>query len=481
MSENKKIKKEYSPEMKKLIKKLKGLCVIIVLLAIIIGFSTYIDNLKSEVSFNSESLLVSENKSDVIYGDSIYKTASILSKYKANNNGFNIVGTSADNEKAFAIQDMFNEIGLKNVETISVPMSGWNLTNVSMSFECNCGDGGIMTFSSFGTHPSNFRFNSSAMPVIYVGSSLDIDKYDIQGRGVIISDDENLEDLVIKAQSKGAKFLMYSQNRELSSSSYVDTSFNFPTNFPVFVVSNSNLALIQQEFEKGVDKTVTMSGSSTLIDSTNGLFVKGEIVGKEKKKFINVMVYRDSISYGFQESNVTVAEMIEIAKVLVNEKYTPKYTIRFIVGTGSKWGAIKDSKYAGLRSYLEKNNPTLVKAVLLLDGNKSMSDVYLMQTAVTSNNKAVKSVITKFNNDYKKVHTEINTEIVETTAKELDARIWEEYKVPVITAVEPFGSKYMMYKGSDCDSAALGVDRDVEQFKIPYYVALLKQLDVIKY
>ena len=132
-------------------------------------------------------------------------------------------------------------------------------------------------------------------------------------------------------------------------------------------------------------------------------------------------------------------------------------------------------------SYLEKNNPTLVKAVLLLDGNKSMSDVYLMQTAVTSNNKAVKSVITKFNNDYKKVHTEINTEIVETTAKELDARIWEEYKVPVITAVEPFGSKYTMYKGSDCDSAALGVDRDVEQFKIPYYVALLKQLDVIKY
>ena len=123
----------------------------------------------------------------------------------------------------------------------------------------------------------------------------------------------------------------------------------------------------------------------------------------------------------------------------------------------------------------------MVKAVLLLDGNKSMSDVYLMQTAVTSNNKAVKSVITKFNNDYKKVHTEINTEIVETTAKELDARIWEEYKVPVITAVEPFGSKYTMYKGSDCDSAALGVDRDVEQFKIPYYVALLKQLDVIKY
>ena len=477
-----KIKKEYSPEVKKLIKKLKGLGVIVVILAIVICFSSYIENLKSDVGLpNNNSLLISDNKSDIVYGDNIYKTASILGKYKSNKNGFNIVGTSADNEKAFAIVDMFNEIGLKNVETISVPMNGWNLTDVSMTFECNCNDKGTMTFSSFGVYPCNFRFLSNSVEVVYIGSSTNVDNYNVEGHGVIVGDDENLEELVSKLQSKGAKFLMYSQDRDLGSSHYVDLSFNFPTNFPVFVISASNLALIQQEFEVGVDKLVTLAGSSTLMDEVNGLFVKGEIVGKDKNKCITVMAYRDSISYGFQESNVTVAELIEIAKVLVNENYTPKYTIKFIVGTGSKWGSILDCKYAGLRKYLEKNNTKNVKSVLLLDGNKSLPDVYLMQTAVTGNNKSVKNAITKFNNEYKKVHNEINTEIIETTAKELDARIWEEYKVPVITAVEPFGSTYSMYKGSDCDSAALDVDRDVEQFKIPYYVALLKQLDIINY
>lgn len=481
MSE-KRIKKEYSPEMKKLIKKLKGLGVIIIILAVIIGFSTYIDSLKSDISLpNNNSLLISENKSDVVYGDNIYKTASILGKYKANKNGFNIVGTSADNEKAYAILDMFEEIGLENTETISVPMSGWNLTDVSMTFECNCNDKGTMTFSSFGTYPGNFRFTSTPIEVIYIGSSTNIDKYDIQGRGVIVSDDENLEDLVNKVQNKGAKFLMYSQNREVISSSFVDLSFNFPTNFPIFVISNSNLGLIQQEFELGVDKLVTMNGSSTLIDEINGLFVKGEIVGKNKNKYITVMAYRDSISYGFQESNVTVAELIEIAKALKEENYIPKYTIRFIVGTGSKWGSILNSKYAGLRNYLEKYNPSNVKAVLLLDGNKSLSDVYLMQTAVTGSEKGLKNGISKFNNEYKKVHNEINTEIIETSVKELDARIWEEYKVPVVTAVEPFGSRYSAYKGSDCDSAALDINREVEQFKIPYYTALLKQLNLINY
>ncbi len=481
MSDNK-IKKEYSPEMKKLIKKLKSLGVIVVILAIIIGFSSYIEKLKSDVSLpNNNSLLISENKSNINYGDNIYKTASILSKYKANKNGFNIVGTSADNEKAYAILDMFEEIGLENTETISVPMSGWNLTDVSMTFDCNCSDKGTMTFSSFGTYPGNFRFTSTSMEVIYVGNSTNIDKYDIQGRGVIVSDDENLEDLVSKVQSKGAKFLMYSQNREIVGSHFVDLSFNFPTNFPVFVISNSNLALIQQEFELGVDKIVTMNGSSTLMDEINGLFVKGEIVGKNKNKCITVMAYRDSISYGFQESNVTVAELIEIAKTLKEENYVPKYTIRFVVGTGSKWGSILDSKYAGLRNYLKKNNPSYVKSVLLLDGNKSLSDVYLMQTAVTGSEKSLKNVVTKFNNEYKKVNNDINTEIIETSVKELDARIWEEYEVPVVTAVEPFGSRYSAYKGSDCDSAALDVDREVEQFKIPYYIALLKQLDIMSY
>ena len=67
------------------------------------------------------SILLEDNNIDGIdYAEAFRSTALDIMQYEENDTGFNIAGSNADQEKADALVEIFNSIGLENVEKIPV-------------------------------------------------------------------------------------------------------------------------------------------------------------------------------------------------------------------------------------------------------------------------------------------------------------------------------------------------------------------------
>lgn len=464
----------------------RDLIVYIVVLCLLGGLFIF-SNKNIDEKLDVNSILTEDNTTnDYDYAEAFRETAVDLMRYEENDTGFNIAGSNADSEKADAIVEIFNSIGLENVEKIPVLMDGWINKGVEISFPCECADNGVLHMYRLGSYPSTFEFKNTNLDLVYVnkGNETDYVGIDVKGKGVLFSRVNELKSRVERAIEKGAAYIIYPYESEYSSASYkVDIGLNLPTNIPIFVIGESNFNLLEDSIKANNNElTITITGSSELKEDVYSDFVVGEIVGSKKNEYIYVTANRDSIEDGFFSANVSVAELIEIAKELINSGYTPKYTIRFLVTTGSEWGSIEGGKNIGISEYLKQIDLSNIKSVLVIDGSKPLNSLVLTETQVNDISDTFYEMISNYNELFKeKGYRFINTINSLTSVYSTEGLIWAENGVSTVVQAEPSTSDYFYIEDSSSDTPTLIIDSKQSKFLVEFYVGLLKEMCRFRY
>ena len=430
------------------------------------------------------SLLTSEQELSIMerdYGLDIRMEAIKLKNYKGNNLGFSIAGNSKDAELTDYIYNRFKEIGLKNVEKVPVEMDGWNLSNMSFKYFCDCVENvGYQEYHNFGVYPSNFNFDNKSFQLLNIGSLIENPETNVMGKGVLLDSADNIKEEVDLAYSRGAVFVVYCDTDSESGSYTVDTELGITSDIPVFAFSKLNYEMLVKEVELYNEIEVTVDGSSTLKDSITSDFIIGEIEGSKKYEYIYISANRDSIFEGFLSSKVSVGELLCFADTLIQEGYKPKYTIRFMVTTGQEFGEINGGKNVGIRNYLnsDKINKRNIKYSIILDGSKPLLDSLLTQYDISSDDTKLKEKLEKLNTKIEEKSMGYITQIGEINSSYItEALVWDEFNIPTIHQAEPMTSIYYSIEDTNTDNASIKLESDYCTYLIYYLREILNILD----
>lgn len=435
------------------------------------------------------SILVNNPVNNYDYLEQFKKYAAELSSIKENNSGFCVVGTDADKEKADYIEDVFNEIGLENVRQEVVKTEGWTHSDMSIVYPCNCGDNGYLTMKRIGVYPSEFSYNEDHLLLLYAGEDvLSYERSIIEGQGVIFTyiDNADLKKKVNFCIDNGATYIIYKSNLPYSSEYFVDISLGLPNSIPIFTISADNYSSFIKNKIVGELVTITISGNSVLKEEVESPFIIGEIEGKKKDKIVYVTANRDSIESGYYSANVSVAELIEIAKELKRDSFVPKYTIRFMVTTGQEWGGCENSINYGIREYLKNiDEKEDVEYVLILDGDRPIKGQIDTEVRVTNYVEGAKSVISEYNSLFDKTYNyrfrnTISNFIVGDTGNITEGIEWLNYlgydTDKIILQAEPVSSLYRGIENTSYDTLDIEMDKVQPEYLVKYYSGLVKYL-----
>lgn len=433
---------------------------------------------------NTDSLLTSEQEKGIMdrdYGIEFRTEAIKLKNYKSNNLGFSIAGNNKDAEYVDYIYNRFKEIGLTKVEKVPVTMDGWDLSDMSFKFYCDCVENkGYQEYHKFGVYPSNFNYENKSFQLLNIGSLLKNLDIDVTGKGVLLESTENIKDEVDLAYSKGAAFVVYCDTESEAGSYKVDIEKGITSKIPVFVFSKTNYNLLVKEVELYSEIEVTIDGASTLKEDITSDFVIGEIVGSKKYEYIYISANRDSIFEGFLSSKVSVGELICLADTLIKEGYKPKYTIRFMVTTGQEFGDIDGGKNIGIRNYLnsDKINKKNIKYSIVLDGSKPLLESLLTQYDISSKESKLKEELEKLNERIESKSLGYITQIGEINSSyTTEALVWEEFGIPTIHQAEPMTSIYYTIEDTNIDNASIKLESDYCTYLIYYIREILNILN----
>lgn len=452
----------------------------IVLLLLVISMSVL---MFASCSSNTGSLLTEEQEKSILdrdYGIEIRNEAIGLKNYKSNNLGFSIAGSSKDNELTDYIYGRFKEIGLKNVQKVPVELDGWNLSDMSFRFDCDCVEAGYQDYHNFGVYPSDFDFDSRSFQVINVGSLIKNPDSYVMSKGVLIDSVENIKEEVELAYSKGAVFVVYCDTESGSGTYKVDLEKGISNKIPVFVFSKINYDALVKEVELGKEITVTIDGYSSLTENITSDFIIGEIEGSKKYEYIYISANRDSILEGFLSSKVPVGELLCLADTLVKEGYKPKYTIRFMVTTGQEFGDINGGKNVGIRSYLnsDKINKKNIKYSIVLDGSKPLLESLMTQYDISSKSTELKEKLEKLNKSIEGKSLGYITQIGEINSSYVtEALVWDEFGIPTIHQAEPITSFYYSIEDTSKDDASIKLESDYCTYLVYYMREILNLLN----
>ena len=412
---------------------------------------------------------------------SLSKVMVNLMNYRETKTGFSAVGTQADKDKLAYIETLFNDIGLSNVHRVSVPMDGWVLSENSISIDCNCNEEGMLEVSRVGVYPCNVQWKNKAMQMCYIGEGTDEDfeKYAVKGFGVYISNLNALSHKVDKAIEKGALFVMYPMEKTMSYTQIgIDLSANVSKEIPVIVISNSVHSSIDNYYDVGDYINTKMSISSSIEEDIDGEFLIGEIKGKSSN-VVYVTANRDTLNYSFRGSNLNVAELVQLAKELVNSKYYPSYTIRFMVTTGAEYGENDGNpQNGGIKNYLKSLSDkelSAIKGVIVLDGGVPVEDVVFCEVQASN---GIKEKVESYRNEYfSKNDDPVILEVKDLSDDRItEALIWDEYSIPVIVKAEPISSPYAYIENTTGDEPGAQLDKIGENFNYNFYLGLIRKI-----
>lgn len=416
------------------------------------------------------------------YTEDIKSYAVKLNSIKENNSGFCIVGSDADKEKADYIESVFNEIGLQNVRQENVETEGWVHSDISIEYPCNCGDNAFLTMRRVGVYPSEFNYMYSNLPILCMGEEVyNFNESYINGSGVIFTytDNQDLIDKVNYCIENNAAFIIYKSNMQNKLAYLVDIVLDLPYDIPIFVISSDNYTSFMKNKNIGEIVNITINGYSELKESVDSPFVIGEIEGKNKDKFIYVTANRDSVDSGFYSANVSVAEVIELAKIMIKEDYKPNYTIRFMITTGQEWGSKEESINYGIKRYIESIDLDSIVSVLVVDGSRPIKGQIETETQMANNDELYNKLI-DYNEKFKENKYRFKNSILElNNENNTEALVWNEFKVPIVLQAEPLTSVYLDIENSSYDTFDIEMDKTQPEFLIKYYTGVIKIMNEI--
>ena len=460
---------------------MKRLVSLLIIFCIGLSISGCSPNTESSSILNNNVI----NSSSTNYLSNLREYAISLYNINENNLGFSAVNTRSDKLRADYIEEVFNEIGLKNIQRIPIEFNSWSNGGVTFTFSCNCEDGGYLTLRRTGSYPINYNFANHEFNVVYIGDG-GSDKYiekNVSGQGILIDPSDDLQGQINEAIKHNPAFIMYYSDIKNYPAAYsLDINLEIDSNIPIFVLSKGNYSQIRKSMIDDMI-SVTITGNTSVDASLETSdFIIGEIEGRNKDKYVYVTAHRDAIQSGFMTSCVSVSELFLMADKLIKENYKPAYTIRFMVTTGQEWGIIGQGENIGIEKYLDslsESDLKKIQSVLVVDGNYPILDTIYTETQINNSDlkNKLESYTTEFidKTDYPYIHSISDLDISDN-ARTTEALAWDKKGVSTVLMSEHKNSKYKELDGTSGDNVEKNLDSKIVNFIINYYTGVIKEL-----
>ena len=423
------------------------------------------------------------------YSDFVIATGTQLYRISDTLMSNSQVGTQADMEKADYIENIFKDIGLRNVNKVPVMLNSWNFSNITLTVDCNCADKTEVSFRVMGTYPCNYSFDNTPTNLIYVDIATELSADLIKDKGIIVEAFKNtdiveLEKFVYQIMQYNPTFVVISMIYEDFYAYEVNTNYFKDITCPLFSIPYSSYKNLKSYLSKSTTTPKSLNakitGYATISsDLKESYFVVGEIKGNSDK-CIYVTAHRDTLHGGFMESNISVGQVAAIASRMVSEGYTPDYTIKFMITTGQEWGTIGEGENAGIEAFvanLSEDEKKNIKGVLVFNGSYPMEyNVYT--TTLISNSEDLLKNITKLNTEYYEVYESLQNinEVIEYDLDKVgltEAEVWSNLGIPTVLCGETNTGRYYQ-QGTSEDIDAYSIDVSILNFITDYYTNVIK-------
>lgn len=254
-------------------------------------------------------------------------------------------GSDAEHEAAAYIRDEMQSIGLQNVAMEGFPVHGYTFGGASVQVMTPT-PGEVMLAAGHGGIPGTPTEGITA-PIVYVGigAEANYEGVDVTGKLVLVDVDENelnwLHMPHYEAELHGAAgLIVHWVGYQLAEGSITTMdSISRPT-IPAVSVSHTDFAALKDLAEtSGGTATVTMKSDATIDEDATSYNVAGYIPGlTNPNKLIIIGAHYDKWWYGAADDSGGVAQMLAIAKAMVDSGYQPSKTIVFVAHGAEEFG-----------------------------------------------------------------------------------------------------------------------------------------------
>lgn len=271
-------------------------------------------------------------------------------------------GSDAEHEAANYLKNEMRRIGLKNVQKEGFPVQGYTFRGASVQIMTPTA-GAVMLGTGYGGIPGTPAGGVTA-PAVYVGigAKADYAGKDVTGKIVLV--DVNTTEMnwlhipAYEAELHGAAGIIvhWVEFQTMDNSVATFDSMSRP-NVPVVGVSNIDFATLKTASENGA--TVTMKSDATINPNATSYNVVGYIPGTtDPDKLIIIGAHYDKWWYGASDDSGGIAQMLAVAKAMVDSNYKPTHTIVFLATAAEEYGWSNTNFDWAIGSYaFTKNHP----------------------------------------------------------------------------------------------------------------------------
>lgn len=276
------------------------------------------------------------------------------------NFGQRAAGTATEIKAARWVKKKFGEAGLRQVHLESFPVVCWDYQSAKLQvespveMEINC--------TSAGQSPGT-PIEGLSGTLVDVGFGTEKDYKRLRREGIKIKDKivliERNDELLnwptlscFQALEFGAKAVIL-ESVDIEHQAVGQDVVNSP--IPTIWISYKDAQRLRELLSVG-EVIVRVISKVKKIEEAKSYNVVGILPGRESKKEILVTAHHDSWFGGANDNAVGVASIIQIAKMLINADYKPKYTLKFI-SFGAEESGAKNPFYwlVGSKAYTEKH------------------------------------------------------------------------------------------------------------------------------
>ena len=391
-------------------------------------------------------------------------------------------GSDAEADVIDLVYNTFSEIGLQNVEKEAFSTDSWSFNKSRLYYT---DENGEQQYIALGGYATEFVADMQDYQLVYVnkGTAADYEDIDVEGK-IVLVDIDQWNDWWInfpayQGHVKGAALVIacntsgYAQYDEYTTGSQ---DICGPYDAPAMAISKHDSQILQNLIsENGGEITVTMDAESLITLDTESYNVIGEIPGTTDE-VVYYFAHMDGYYHSYFDDAQGLAEMISIAKAMVEAGIQPEKTIRFVAHAGEEWGDT-DTEFdwsEGAWKQIKEVHPEWAETafvILNIDGMYAVDGQkdYRIACSYPLADYA-QSAVDKVN-----VPEGYTLEVLTPTTTYTEDFGWQRYGVPAIVASgtgflnEPY--RNLAYHSS-MDNKVLGVDDDAQRMTMELFAAM---------
>ncbi len=255
-------------------------------------------------------------------------------------------GSEAEHNTAEYLESVMSDIGLTDVEKAAAKCDLFDARGAS--FTADGKEYSVYSYESNGTDEDGITAE-----ILYLGegTAADYENVDVKDKLVLVEVNQRdnwwVTYPMLEAEHQGAAGVLVAQNGGFSE--VADDALNAndicaPLSIPTVSISAADSKELQAKIKEGKTEGTLVVNNITGRDEGTTYNVMGKIKGKDSSHQIMFGAHYDCHYFGFQDDNCAVAEVLAIAKAMIDSGYTPENDIVFCLHGAEEWGAY-DTQY----------------------------------------------------------------------------------------------------------------------------------------